>query len=259
MYPILFRLNSLTIYAYGFFIALGFLTGLTLAIQRARKEGIPFERVIDLFFYTVLSAVVGSRALFVLINFGTYRENPLQMFKLWEGGLVFYGGLLLAVGVTLGYMKWHRLPLWKWTDLFSPPIALGLFFGRIGCFLAGCCYGKETSLPWGVVFKDPDSLARLNVSVHPTQLYEAAGCLALFFFLRWKEEKKVFDGQIFWLFLLLYAILRFFIETVRDDPRGFLFHGLLSTSQGIGIFLGILSFFMLFYLGRKQKGVAAGK
>jgi phosphatidylglycerol:prolipoprotein diacylglycerol transferase len=85
-------------------------------------------------------------------------------------------------------------------------------------------------------------------------LYEAAGCLALFFFLRWKEEKKVFDGQIFWLFLLLYAILRFFIETVRDDPRGFLFHGLLSTSQGIGIFLGILSLFMLFYLKGKQRG-----
>jgi phosphatidylglycerol:prolipoprotein diacylglycerol transferase len=254
MYPILFRLNGLTIYAYGFFIALGFLSGLALAIRRARKEGIPFERVIDLFFYAVLSAVLGSRALFVLINFGIYRENPLQMFKLWEGGLVFYGGLLLAVGVTLGYMKWHRLPLWKWTDLFSPPIALGLFFGRIGCFLAGCCYGKETSLPWGVVFNDPDSLARLNVSLHPTQLYEATGCLALFFFLRRKEEKKVFDGQIFWLFLLLYAILRFFIEAVRGDPRGFLFHGLLSTSQGIGIVLGILSFFMLFYLKRKQGG-----
>jgi phosphatidylglycerol:prolipoprotein diacylglycerol transferase len=174
------------------------------------------------------------------------------MFKLWEGGLVFYGGLLLTVGVTLAYMKWHRLPLWKWADLFSPPIALGLFFGRIGCFLAGCCYGKETSLPWGVIFKDPNSLARLSVSLHPTQLYEAAGCLVLFFFLRWKEEKKAFDGQIFWLFLLLYAVLRFLIETVRDDPRGFLFHGLLSTSQGIGIFLGILSLFMLFYLRRKQ-------
>jgi phosphatidylglycerol:prolipoprotein diacylglycerol transferase len=91
--------------------------------------------------------------------------------------------------------------------------------------------GKETPIPWGVVFKDPDSLARLNVSLHPTQLYEAAGCLALFFFLRWKEEKKAFDGQIFWLFLLLYAILRFLIETVRDDPRGFLFQGLLSTSR----------------------------
>jgi phosphatidylglycerol:prolipoprotein diacylglycerol transferase len=253
MYPILFRLDGLKIYAYGFFVALGFIFGLVLAVRRTRKEGIPFERVVDLFFYTVFSAVLGSRALFVLIHIDTYRQKPLQIFKFWEGGLVFYGGLLLAIGVTLGYMKRHRLPLWKWADLFSPSIALGLFFGRIGCFLAGCCYGKETSLPWGVVFNHPDSLARLNVPLHPTQLYEAAGCLALFFFLRWKEKKKGIDGQVFWLFLLLYAILRFFVETVRDDPRGYLFQGLFSPSQGIGILVGILSLFMLFYLRKKQR------
>ena len=102
MYPILFRFNSLNIYAYGFFIALGFVSGLVLAIPRTRKEGIPFDRVIDLFFYTVLSAVLGSRALFVLINFDTYRESPLQMFKLWEGGLGFYVGALSSTSVTVG-------------------------------------------------------------------------------------------------------------------------------------------------------------
>jgi phosphatidylglycerol:prolipoprotein diacylglycerol transferase len=253
MFPILFRFGSLTIYAYGFFLALGFIAGLVLAMIAARKEGVAFERVVDLFFYTVLSAILGSRTLFVLINFDVYRHNPLQIFKIWEGGLVFYGGLILAVGISIGYMRWNRLPIWKWADLFSPPIALGLFLGRIGCFFAGCCYGKETSLPWGVIFTDPNSLARLNIPLHPVQLYEAGNNLAIFFFLKWWEKRKAFEGQIFWLFLFLYSVTRFLIEMLRGDPRGFLFQKLFSTSQAIGVGLVIASLFMLFYLKRGQR------
>jgi phosphatidylglycerol:prolipoprotein diacylglycerol transferase len=215
--------------------------------------GISFENILDLFFYTVLSAIIGARVLFVLINFDVYRQNPMQIFKIWEGGLVFYGGLVLAAIVALWYMRWHRLPFLKWADLMSPLIALGLSFGRVGCFLAGCCYGKETSLPWAVVFKNPDSLARLNVPVHPTQLYDAANGLAIFFFLTWMEKRKTFDGQIFWLFLFLYSMTRFFIEIFRGDPRGFLFGDLLSTSQAIGILLAIASLFMLFYTEKKSR------
>ncbi len=255
MFPILFRLGGLTIYAYGFFLILGIVVAGILAILRVRKEDlrIPFERLADLFFYAVLSAIVGSRILFVLINFDLYRENPLRIFKIWEGGLVFYGGLILAIGVSIGYMRWYRLPIRKLFDLISPLLALGLFFGRIGCFFAGCCYGKETSLPWGVIFTDPNSLARLNVPLHPTQLYDAANGLVIFLFLLWKEKRKAFDGQIFLFFLLLYSTFRFFIEMLRGDPRGFLFQDVISTSQGIGIFLAILSIFMLFFL-RKRYG-----
>ena len=253
MYPILFHFGNFKIYAYGFFIALGFVVGFILATLNARKEGVPFERVVDLFFYSVLSGIIGSRLLFVMIDFDAYRGNLLRIFKIWEGGLVFYGGLILAIGVSIGYIRWHRLPVWKLADLFSPPISLGLFFGRVGCFFAGCCYGKETSLPWGITFKDPNSLAQLNVPLHPTQLYEAASGLAIFLFLNWKAKRKTFDGQIFWLFLFLYSVFRFFIEMVRGDPRGFAFQNLLSTSQGIGILLVITSFFMLFYL-KKYRG-----
>ncbi len=253
MHPILFRLGSLNIYAYGFFVAVGFILGFFLAVRRSREEGIPLERVVDLLFCIVLSAIIGSRILFVLVNLEHYREYPLQIFNIWEGGLVFYGGLILAVAVSLGYLRWNRLPVWKVADLFSPAIALGLFFGRLGCFFAGCCYGKETSLPLGVVFIDPNSLARLNVSLHPTQIYEALGGLLLFLFLSWKTKRKVFNGEIFFLFLLLYSAIRFLIEFLRDDPRGFLFGGLLSTSQGIGIFLALTSLFMLFYLKKAQR------
>jgi phosphatidylglycerol:prolipoprotein diacylglycerol transferase len=253
MYPILFRLDGLTIYAYGFFLILGLVVAGTIAVLKVRKEGlhIPFDRVADLFFYSVLSAVVGSRLLFVLINFDLYRENPLKIFKIWEGGLVFYGGLVLAVGVVIGYMRWYRLPILKLFDLISPLIGLGLFFGRIGCFFAGCCYGKETSLPWGVIFTNPNSLARLNVPLHPTQLYDALNGLAIFLFLIWRAKRKAFDGQIFFFFLLLYSVTRFFIEMLRGDPRGFIFQDLISTSQGIGILLAITSLLMLFFLKKR--------
>jgi len=196
MYPILFRLDGLTVYAYGFFLILGTVIAGILAILKVRKEGLPisFERAADLFFYTVLAAIVGSRILFVLINFDLFRENPFRIMNIWEGGLVFYGGFLLAVGVAIGYMRWHRLPILKLLDLISPLIGLGLFFGRIGCFLAGCCYGKETSLPWGVTFTNPDSLARLNVPLHPTQLYDALNGL----FIKYARKPQAFKPGDEW-------------------------------------------------------------
>jgi len=253
VYPILFRLGSLSIYAYGFFVAIGFLLGFFIAVRRGREEGIPFERMVDLLFCIVLSAIIGSRLLFVLTDLDHFRDYPLQIFKVWEGGLVFYGGLILAIAVSITYLRWNRLPVWKVGDISALSIALGLFFGRIGCFFAGCCYGKETSLPWGITFTDPNSLARLNFSLHPTQVYEAIGSLAIFLFLNWKRRRKTFDGQLFWLFLLFYAVIRFIIEFFRDDPRGFLFGEMLSTSQGIGIILALGSLFMLFYLKKRTR------
>ena len=248
MCPILFRLGGLTVYAYGFFLATGFILGLALAVLKARRAGIPFERVVDLFFLTVLSGIVGARGLFVLINFNLFREDPLAIFKLWEGGLVFYGGLVLAAVVAIVYLRIRRLPVWKLADMFSPPVSLGLFFGRIGCFFAGCCYGQETSLPWGVIFRDGRSLAPLHVPLHPTQLLDAVNGLGIFFFLLWWEKRKRFDGQVFWLFLLLYSCGRFLVESLRGDPRGFVLGGLLSTSQGLGVLLAAGALFMLFYL-----------
>ncbi len=260
MYPVLYQFGSFRVYAYGFFIVAGFVIAAVIAVLKIRKSNVrvSFDNLADLFFYTALSAFLGSRILFVLINFDMYRQRPLQIFKIWEGGLVFYGGLIPAAMVAFGYMRWRGLPVWKLADLISPLIALGLSFGRIGCFFAGCCYGRETSLPWAIVFRNPDSLAPLNVALHPTQLYDAANGLAIFFFLSWLSKKKTFDGQIFWLFLFLYSITRFFIEIFRGDPRGFLLGNLVSTSQGIGILLAISSLFMLFYMEKKYRRSKVG-
>lgn len=255
MHPILFQFGNFRIYSYGFFLGVGFLVAAALAVLKIRKSNIKLslENAADLLFYTLLSAFLGSRILFILINFDVYRQHPSQIFKIWEGGLVFYGGLIPAAIVAFWYMRRHRLPTWELADLISPLIALGLSFGRIGCFLAGCCYGRETSLPWAIVFKNPDSLARLNVPLHPTQLYDAANGLAIFFFLSWMSGRKTFDGQIFWLFVFLYAVTRFIVEIFRGDPRGFLPGDLLSTSQAIGIVLAIFSLFMLFYMEKRYR------
>ena len=253
MCPVLFRLGGFTVNAYGFFIAVGFVVGFALVVRTARANGIPFERVVELFFYTLLSSILGSRILFVLTDVDFFLLHPSKILNLWEGGLVFYGGLLCATAVAVAYMRWHRLPFWKWADLFAPPVALGLFFGRIGCFFAGCCYGTETSLPWAVVFTNPDSLARLNVPLHPAQLYDAANGLVIFVILLWIEKKKTFDGQVFGCFIFLYSVTRYFIEMVRGDPRGAFLGSPLSTSQGIGLGLAIASLFMLFYLKKASR------
>ena len=255
MFPILFQFGSFHVYAFGFFVALGLILTVALAVLKIRRSNIEIslEQAADLLFYIILAAFLGARILFVLTDLAAFREHPVQILKIWEGGLVFYGGLIPAALVAFWYLRRHRMPVWRLADMISPLIALGLSFGRTGCFLAGCCYGKETSLPWAVVFKNPDSLARLNVPLHPTQLYEAAIGLGIFFFLSRMEKKKAFEGQIFWVFLLIYAAARFFIEFFRDDPRGFLFEGLLSTSQAIGLVLAIPSIFMLFYRKREAR------
>lgn len=262
MFPILFRLGPFTIYSYGFFVILGVATGIVLVIVRAKAEGISlsFERLVDLFFYCILSAMIGARGLYVLNHLEHFLKHPLAIFNLSEGGLVFYGGLLLAAGVSFIYMRRHRLPIWKIADLVAPSLALGIAFGKIGCFLAGCCYGKETSLPWAVTFRNPNSLARLNTPLHPVQLYESIINLAISFFLILivKEKRMPFEGGRFWLFIFLYSGTRFFTEMVRGDPRGVFLYTPLSVSQGIGLFLVILSLFMLIYL-KKGKGGREGR
>lgn len=236
MHPILFRLGPLTLHTYGFLVAAGFLTGIAFAVIQAKKEGIPSDKIIDLGFYIILAAIIGSRLLFILINAGHYIANPLDIFKIWEGGLVFYGGILLAVPTAIWYVTKNRLGLWNTADIFAPSIAIGHAFGRLGCFAAGCCYGKAAAaLPWGVIFTDPDCLAPTNVALHPTQLYESAGEFINFLILISLRRYRTFNGQLFMSYLVLYSVLRFTVEFFRGDvERGFIFQN-LSVSQGISI------------------------
>jgi phosphatidylglycerol---prolipoprotein diacylglyceryl transferase len=261
MHPRLFELpwsipylGPITVYTYGVLLAAAYLLGLQLAIVRARKRELDATRVMDLGIYIIISALVGAKLLLLVTDFQTFRNSPAELLTLARSGGVFYGGLIVAVAVALVYIRRVGLPLWTTCDVFAPGIALGHVVGRFGCFFAGCCWGKPTTLPWGITFTDPFAAANvgtpLNVSLHPTQLYEAgAEFLILIFLLATERSGRRFAGRTFWLYMLLYAITRFIIEFYRDDPRGSL--GPFSTSQFISVILAPLAIVMLVYLARR--------
>ncbi|MFN3740536.1 MAG: prolipoprotein diacylglyceryl transferase [Thermodesulfovibrionales bacterium] len=251
MHPDLFRIGPITIHTYGVMVAIGFLLGVGLALNQARKEGISPERISDLSFYLLLAAIIGSRVFYILLNPGPYIKNPLAIFKIWEGGLVFYGGLIFAVITGVIYIKRHSLNLWQVADIFAPSIAIGHAIGRLGCFFAGCCHGRPADLPWAVTFTDPHSLAPLGIPLHPTQLYEAAGEFVNFIILLILRKRKSFKGELFWTYVMLYSILRFSVEFFRGDAaRGMLAEG-LSLAQAISVIMFFIAVgFMTFLRGR---------
>jgi phosphatidylglycerol:prolipoprotein diacylglycerol transferase len=255
VHPVLFHIGKLHIYSYGLMIAIGVVVGLLLARRQSVREGINPDKIIDITFYILVAALIGSRLLFVLMNLEEYATDPLKIFKIWEGGLVFYGGLLLAVAVGIWYIKRLDLPLWQVADIFAPSVAIGHAFGRIGCFLAGCCYGKPSTLPWAVTFADPRSLAPQGIPLHPTQLYSSLGLFAIFSLLVFLRKRKTFHGELFWSYTLMYSIFRFFIEFLRGDPRGSVLGGILSTTQAIGIPIAGISVAMLLYLKQRTKSI----
>src|SRR3990172_8229112 len=253
MHPILIKIGPITIYSYGFFLAVGFILAIFYATREEKKVGVRPQKISDLAFYLIIAALVGSRLLFIITEPHDFIENPLEVFKIWKGGLVFYGGFIGALTTGIWYVKRNNMPLWKTADIIAPAIALGQSLGRIGCFSAGCCYGREADVPWAVTFTDPNSLARLGVPLHPTQLYESALDLGIFLFLIAFRKRKSFDGQLIWLYTLLYALARLVVESFRGDPRGFV-GGMLATSQLIGIVMIPISVFMLMKLGRNKPG-----
>lgn len=253
MYPELFRIGNFPINTYGVFLALAFLSAILITAKLAQRDGLPKERVYDLCLWMLLAGLVGSKIL-MLFTEPEYRSSPWQLLSLdfLRSGGVFYGGLIGAVVAGYFLMKRYKLPWWKTADACAPGIAIGNFFGRQGCFAAGCCWGKPTNLPWGVQFSELGheiTGVPTDVHLHPTQLYESFAMLLVFFFLLWLHKRKRFDGQVLLVYALLYSVIRFAIEFVRDDPRGDIF-GLttltgLSTSQLISIVIGISSLIIL--------------
>ncbi len=254
MHPILFELGPLTIYSYGVLLASAYLLGLWLAVRRARAAGIDGNRVMDMLIWIIIAALVGAKALLFIVDFPHFTASWADFMTLMRSGGVFYGGLIAAVAVAIYQLRRHKLPLWQSGDLFAPGIALGYMVGRLGCLMAGCCYGKPTDVAWAITFTDPAAALNvgtpLNVPLHPTQLYEsAAGLVILLALLALEKRPNSYPGRTFWSFAAMYAVLRFIIEYFRGDDRGIVLN-VLSTSQVISIFLLPVSIFMLWYLGR---------
>jgi len=253
MHPELFRIGSFPVHTYGVFLALAFLGAIMITVRLGGRDGLPKERIYDLCLWMLLASLVGSKVL-MLFTEPEYRGNPWALISLdfLRSGGVFYGGLIGAVVTGYFLMKRYKLPWWKTADACAPGIALGNVFGRLGCFSAGCCWGKPTGEPWGVRFTE---LAHeitgvpTGVALHPTQLYESISMLIVFGFLIWLHRHRKFSGQVILSYALLYSVIRFVIEFFRDDPRGDIL-GLttltgLSTSQMIGIIVGLSSLILL--------------
>lgn len=253
MYPELFKIGPLTVYSYGVLLAASYLLGLRLAMSRARRWGLDANRVLDLGIYIIIAALVGAKLLLLVVDFDQFRQSPWDLLTLARSGGVFYGGLILAVSVAFWYIAKHRMPFWTTCDVFAPGIALGHVTGRLGCFAAGCCYGRPTDVPWAVIFTNPLAAANvgtpLGIPLHPTQLYEAgAELLILVLLLATERRGRPFAGRTFWSYMFLYAISRYIIEIYRGDPRGVLLG--FSTSQFISLVLAPLSLVMLAWLSR---------
>src|SRR5215210_44003 len=253
MYPEIFRIGNFPINTYGVLLALAFLSALLIAARLAARDGLPRERVYDLGLWMLLAAIVGSKFL-MLFTEPEYRENPARLISLdfLRSGGVFYGGFIAAVLAGYFLIRRYKLPWWKTADAFAPGIALGNAIGRQGCFAAGCCWGKPTTMPWGVEFTEAGNRVTgvpLGEHLHPTQLYESFGALLIFFFLLWLHRRKRFGGQVILFYAVLYAVMRFTIEFFRDDPRGDIL-GLttltgLSTSQMLSLIVGITGLILL--------------
>ena len=259
MCPILITIptpfGQIPIHTYGVLVAAGFLIGILLAERNARNYGIKKEVIADLGFYIVISALIGSRLLFVITEYkhiSDLNENWEKFFKVWKGGLIFYGGLLAAVPTAIFYIRKQGVPVLKVADVFAPYMPLGHGIGRLGCFSAGCCYGNPTDSFFGVTFTHPNSLAPQGIPLHPTQLYEAFGNFSIFLILIAFRKKQTYSGQLFFLYGTMYSTLRFINEFFRGKDTKYLILNTISFSQLISVLFFTLSVFMLIYLKKKK-------
>jgi phosphatidylglycerol---prolipoprotein diacylglyceryl transferase len=247
VHPDFIHLGPLTIHWYGIMLAVAFLVGLWTAGRRAPLTGVPGEKIADTGLWLLLGAIVGARAFYVVTYWNTLMENPLfpkapwtEIFMVQRGGLVYYGGLVGATLTGVLYLRARRLPLWKVADIFAPSVALGYVFGRIGCLMNGCCYGRACDLPWAIRFPKDNPLHPPTYPVHPTQIYGSLLNLGFYLALAWLYRRKKFDGQVFATYLMGYALLRSFVELFRGDyPANHLHDGFTPAQMvSIAIFAG---------------------
>jgi phosphatidylglycerol:prolipoprotein diacylglycerol transferase len=240
MHPLLFTIGSIPIHTYGFLIAVGFLTAVFTIRKLSIRSGLNPDRVLDLTFWMLLIGFLGARVLYIITRLDYFLADPVSVFRVWEGGLVFLGGPIACVPFAIWYMKKHKLPAWLTADILVIGLTVNHAFGRLGCLAAGCCYGKPTGSSFGIrLYSDLVDKDMQGIPLHPTQIYESTALFILFFGLLYVFRKRSFDGQAVLTYFMAYPIIRSIIEIFRGDLiRGFVIDGILSTSQ----FLSILVF-----------------
>jgi len=246
VFPQLFHIGRFFLPTYGLLVAIGVLTGLWISVRNSERQGIDPDQAGNLGILVVLCGIIGAKILYIAYDWKSYADHPSDIFSFstLQAGGVFSGGLIAALLAAAWYIRRHHMPTLATCDAFAPGLALGHAVGRVGCFAAGCCYGKPTHAFWGVTFHNKfaelNSGTPLGIPLEPTQLFESAVELANFFVLMWLFKRKKFDGQVIGAYLFLYGIARFFLEFLRDDPgRGEVFAGAMSGTQLIAILLVI--------------------
>jgi phosphatidylglycerol:prolipoprotein diacylglycerol transferase len=213
-----------------------------VASREAKRQGLDAGRVTDMAIWVLIAGLIGAKVLLVLVDFHYYQRSPRELWSIFQSGGVFYGGLIGGALVAWWYARRHGLAGWSTADALAPGVVLGQAIGRLGCFAAGCCWGKPTSLPWAVTFTDVYASRAvgtpMDTPLHPSQLYESGAAFLIFAFLLWLLPRKRFNGQVALAYVALYSAVRFGLEFLRGDPeRGSWFGGALSTSQVIAIVL----------------------
>jgi phosphatidylglycerol:prolipoprotein diacylglycerol transferase len=272
---------AIPVHTYGILVAGGFLVAMQMAARAAARMGLSREKVLDLSFGILLAAMVGSRVLFIIVNWDEYKNDLPGIFAFWKGGLVFYGGFIGAVLFSIWYMRRHKMEFFSYADAMAPTVAIGQALGRLGCFSAGCCWGEACDVHYALAARfPPESLAyqsqaaaqviaanaATTIPIHPTQIYEAFGCALLFLGLTLWRTRKRFNGELLALYLMLYAPLRALVETFRgDEERGRVFNFVgaaahnawwnLSTSELISVVIFLAG--LAVYVTQSRKASAA--
>jgi phosphatidylglycerol:prolipoprotein diacylglycerol transferase len=244
-------------------MAVGVAFGLWFLYVQSKKQGLDASKIIDAAFYTIIISLLGAKLILFFGNISYYLEYPKELFSLARSGGVFQGGLTFGIVFALLYFRKHRIPTWKVADIIATALALGHGFGRLGCFSAGCCFGRECSLPWGVTFQSEYAHNLTGIPIgtllHPVQLYESALNFLNFFVLFLILKKKKFDGQVFSFYIINYSLIRYFVEFYRGDhpDKAFLIQNpspylSLSLPQLFCI-LGLIGGLALFFILKKRK------
>lgn len=245
MHPHLIEIGRFAVPTYGILAAIGLIVGLSLNVRLAVRAGIEEDRAWNLGVIAIFSAVLGAKLLLIFNDPEYLHPRNLFSLNMLQAGGVWYGGFIGGGIGAIAYMWWRKLPVLTTWDAFVPGIALGHAIGRVGCFAAGCCYGRPLERPWAVTFTEPAANATsgtpLNIPLHPTQLYEFAVEFCIFLLLLWMWKRRSFAGQIVGTYLFLYGIARYFLEFYRADPqRGSMFGGFMTVTQFISICLVLI-------------------
>ncbi len=235
-------LGPFTLHTYGVLLAIAFLAGLWVASRQAKRAGLDASKITDMAVWVLIAGLVGAKALLVGVEWSYFSRNPKDVFSIFQSGGVFYGGLIGGILVAALLVRRYRLPGWATADALAPGVAIGQAIGRLGCFSAGCCWGRATSAPWAVTFTDVYAARQvgtpIDMPLHPSQLYESFVVFLVFLFLLWLAPRKRFHGAVTLAYVALYSVARFALEFWRGDAeRGTWFGHTISTSQLIAIAL----------------------